>query len=94
MSASRMDVMMWREALTGIPRVDQSRWARLALFGRWLIAIRAAVLVMTLLATIVDQGEVTIPSGGDQVQAGATVVVLTTSAARPSVERLFQKRIL
>ena len=47
-----------------------------------------------LLATIVNQGEITIPTGGDQVQAGDTVVVLTTSAARPSVERLFQKRIL
>jgi trk system potassium uptake protein TrkA len=47
-----------------------------------------------LLATIVNQGTITIPTGGDQVQAGDTVVVLTTSAARPSVERLFQKRIL
>jgi len=47
-----------------------------------------------LLATIVTDGKVRIPGGADQVAAGDTVVVLTTSAARPSVERLFKKRIL
>ncbi len=53
MSNRRLDVMMWKDALTGIPRVNRSQWETLDLFGRWLIAIRAAVLVMTLLATII-----------------------------------------
>jgi len=47
-----------------------------------------------LLAAIVSEEKVRIPSGADQVEAGDTVVVLTTSAARPSIERLFQKRLL
>ena len=47
-----------------------------------------------LLATLVTDGKVRIPGGSDQVSAGDTVVVLTTAAARPSVERLFKKRML
>jgi len=47
-----------------------------------------------LLATLVTDGKVRIPGGSDQVSAGDTVVVLTTTAARPSVERLFKKRML
>ncbi|MEE2750928.1 MAG: prenyltransferase [Myxococcota bacterium] len=54
MSARQVDVRMWKDALTGIPRVDRERWAALDLFGRWLIAIRAAVLVMTLLAVAIS----------------------------------------
>ena len=47
-----------------------------------------------LLATLVTDGVVRIPSGADQVAPGDTVVVLSTAAARPAVERLFKKRIL
>ena len=38
---------MWAKALSGMPRIDQSTWNALDLFSRWLIASRAAVLVMT-----------------------------------------------
>ena len=54
MTTRQIDVAMWKDALTGIPRVDQNRWATLDYFGRWLITIRAAVLVMTLLATVIS----------------------------------------
>ena len=47
-----------------------------------------------LIAVLVSQGRVSIPNGGDQVQAGDTVVLITTAAARPSVERLFKRRTL
>jgi trk system potassium uptake protein len=47
-----------------------------------------------LLATLVTDGVVRIPTGADQVAPGDTVVVLCTAAARPAVERLFKKRIL
>ncbi len=47
-----------------------------------------------LLATLVSDGVIRIPTGSDQVAPGDTVVVLCTAAARPAVERLFKKRIL
>jgi len=53
-STRQFDVKIWVAALTGIPRVNRAQWETLDLFGRWLIAIRAAVLVMTLLATIIS----------------------------------------
>ena len=53
MSQRRINTALWKDALTGIPRVNRSQWDTLDLFGRWLIAIRAAVLVMTLLATMI-----------------------------------------
>lgn len=47
-----------------------------------------------LLGALVSQGRVRVPSGADQIQAGDTVVVVTTLQARPAVERLFRKRSL
>jgi 1,4-dihydroxy-2-naphthoate octaprenyltransferase len=38
---------MWAKALSGMPRIDGPTWHSLDLFSRWLIATRAAVLVMT-----------------------------------------------
>lgn len=43
----------WREAVTGIPRVDAEGWTRTGLVTRWLVAARAAVLVMTLLSAVI-----------------------------------------
>ena len=37
----------------GIPRLNASQWNTLDLFGRWLVAIRAAVLLMTAFAVCV-----------------------------------------
>lgn len=42
-----MNVNMWIQALKGIPRLDKETWDRLDVISRWLIATRAAVLVMT-----------------------------------------------
>ncbi len=38
---------MWAKALAGMPRIDAVIWQSLDIFSRWLIATRAAVLVMT-----------------------------------------------
>lgn len=44
---------MWGKALYGIPRVNKDEWDKLDLFGRWLIATRAAVLVMTFVSSAI-----------------------------------------
>lgn len=41
---------MWLKAVTVIPRLDAAAWAELDWVSRWLIATRAAVLVMTAVA--------------------------------------------
>ncbi len=45
-----MNIGMWGKALQGIPRVDKEEWKGLDVVSRWLIATRAAVLIMTLLS--------------------------------------------
>ncbi|MDA0978858.1 MAG: prenyltransferase [Proteobacteria bacterium] len=40
------------ELLTGIPRLDRSTWDTMTGFQRWLVMVRAPVLVMTLSATM------------------------------------------
>lgn len=44
----------WRSALTSIPRVDASTWKHLGPLTRWLVASRAAVLVMTALSAAIS----------------------------------------
>ena len=41
---------MWLKAIRIIPRLSRKEWAKLDLISRWLVAVRAAVLVMTLLS--------------------------------------------
>jgi 1,4-dihydroxy-2-naphthoate octaprenyltransferase len=41
---------MWLRAVSVIPRLDKDAWDRLDPVARWLVAVRAAVLVMTVLA--------------------------------------------
>ena len=41
------NVAMWGKALTVMPRIDQAEWDGLDLVSRWLIASRAAVIIMT-----------------------------------------------
>ena len=48
-----MKYHIWLAALKGIPRISKEDWQTLDLIGRWLIATRVAVLVMTLLSTII-----------------------------------------
>ncbi len=46
----------------------------------------------SLLAAIARRDEVLIPGGDDVVERGDRVILMTTTAARPSVERLFRGR--
>lgn len=43
----------WHQALSGVPRVDEPGWRGLGGVTRWLVAARAAVLVMTLLSSVI-----------------------------------------
>ena len=45
-----MNFAMWRKALQVIPRISKEEWDELDIISRWLIATRAAVLVMTFLS--------------------------------------------
>ena len=45
-----MNVSMWRKALNIIPSVTKEEWDELDLISRWLIASRAAVLIMTFIS--------------------------------------------
>lgn len=48
-----IDVAMWARALRVIPRVTKEEWDRLDLVSRWLIATRAAVLVLTFVSSAI-----------------------------------------
>ncbi len=41
------NIAMWGKALTVMPRIDKTEWDALDLISRWLIATRAAVIIMT-----------------------------------------------
>jgi 1,4-dihydroxy-2-naphthoate octaprenyltransferase len=45
-----MNVAMWGKALGLIPRLNKEEWSGLDFVSRWLIATRAAVLVITLIS--------------------------------------------
>lgn len=47
-----MNISMWRKALLIIPKISKEEWDELDLVSRWLIATRAAVLVTTILSTV------------------------------------------
>lgn len=47
-----------------------------------------------ILGAIVSKDAARVPRGDDMIQAGDSVVVLTTSATRSQVERLFKRRML
>jgi 1,4-dihydroxy-2-naphthoate octaprenyltransferase len=47
-----MNFAMWRKALTVIPDVSKEEWDALDIVSKWLIATRAAVLVMTFLSAV------------------------------------------
>jgi 1,4-dihydroxy-2-naphthoate octaprenyltransferase len=44
---------IWLRALQVIPKIDRAEWDRLDLVSRWLIATRAAVLILTFLSAAV-----------------------------------------
>jgi 1,4-dihydroxy-2-naphthoate octaprenyltransferase len=45
-----MNFAMWRRALQIIPRISKQEWDELDIISRWLIATRAAVMVITVLS--------------------------------------------
>ena len=47
-----MNFVMWKKALTVIPNVSKEEWDKLDIISKWLIATRAAVLVMTFLSAV------------------------------------------
>lgn len=48
-----MNVKMWGKALSVIPRLDKEEWDQLDIISRWLIATRAAVLIMTFISAAI-----------------------------------------
>jgi 1,4-dihydroxy-2-naphthoate octaprenyltransferase len=48
-----VNVTMWRKALQIIPRIDKTEWESLDVISKWLIATRAAVLIMTFLSAAI-----------------------------------------
>jgi 1,4-dihydroxy-2-naphthoate octaprenyltransferase len=47
-----MNFAMWKKALTVIPNVSKEEWQKLDIISKWLIATRAAVLLMTFLSAV------------------------------------------
>jgi 1,4-dihydroxy-2-naphthoate octaprenyltransferase len=48
-----MNPRMWLTALQVIPKITREEWDRLDIVSRWLIAVRAAVLILTFLSAAV-----------------------------------------
>ena len=48
-----MNPAMWAKALRIIPRLDKDEWDRLDFVSKWLIATRAAVLIMTFISAAI-----------------------------------------
>lgn len=47
-----MNIKMWIKALQVIPRISKEEWDRLDIVAHWLIATRAAILILTFLAAL------------------------------------------
>jgi 1,4-dihydroxy-2-naphthoate octaprenyltransferase len=48
-----MNPSMWLRALQVIPKINRAEWDRLDIISRWLVATRAAVLILTFLSAAV-----------------------------------------
>ena len=48
-----MNLTMWRKALQVIPRIGNEEWESLDVISKWLISVRAAVLIMTFLSAAI-----------------------------------------
>jgi 1,4-dihydroxy-2-naphthoate octaprenyltransferase len=48
-----MNIVMWGKALRIIPRLTKDEWDRLDVVAKWLIATRAAVLIMTFISAAI-----------------------------------------
>ena len=48
-----MNIAMWAKALQVIPRITKQEWDDLDVISKWLIATRAAVLIMTFISAAI-----------------------------------------
>jgi 1,4-dihydroxy-2-naphthoate octaprenyltransferase len=48
-----MNVSMWGKAIKGIPRISKDEWDDLDVISKWLIATRAAVIIMTFISAAI-----------------------------------------
>jgi len=48
-----MNFSMWKKALTVMPHVTKEEWNKLDIISKWLIATRAAVLIMTFISAAI-----------------------------------------
>lgn len=48
-----MNVSMWWKALQVIPRLSKDEWQKLDIIARWLVATRAAVLILTFISATI-----------------------------------------
>jgi len=48
---NRINFTMWKQALSTMPQVDKSKWHELDWISQWLLSTRAAVLIMTFMAS-------------------------------------------
>jgi 1,4-dihydroxy-2-naphthoate octaprenyltransferase len=48
-----MNASVWGRALRGVPRLSRDEWNRLDAVAKWLIATRAAVLIMTFISAAI-----------------------------------------
>ena len=48
-----MNIAMWLKALQVIPRISKEEWDHLDVISKWLIAARAAVLIMTFISAAI-----------------------------------------
>ena len=48
-----MNVSMWWKALQVIPRLSKDEWKKLDIIARWLVATRAAVLILTFISATI-----------------------------------------
>jgi 1,4-dihydroxy-2-naphthoate octaprenyltransferase len=69
-----VDLAMWWRALRVIPRIEKEEWDRLDVVSRWLVATRAAVLVMTFLSAAIA-GILALRDGAFDLLKWALVVV-------------------
>jgi 1,4-dihydroxy-2-naphthoate octaprenyltransferase len=46
-----MSASLWTRTVRAIPRLSPEEWRRLGVFSKWLVASRAAVLIMTLISS-------------------------------------------
>jgi 1,4-dihydroxy-2-naphthoate polyprenyltransferase len=49
----KLNLEMWRKAVTVIPKIEDTEWLRLDFVSRWLISSRFAVVILTIISAVV-----------------------------------------